>query len=95
MATGEPTHEQLLQLLQICEDYFRHADPTTDQQLDTILHRHGITAGPSWLIDMLGFTHLRLQNPTHHGEPAHRNRPLTSARSAVPTSALQRVPRHG
>jgi hypothetical protein len=75
MATGEPAQEQLLQLLQICEDYFRYADPTTHHKLDTILRRHGITGGPSWLIDMLGFTCLRLQTPTHDGEPASRADP--------------------
>jgi hypothetical protein len=69
MGTSEPAHEQLLQLLQICEDYFRYADPAVHREIDAILRGYGITGGPSWLIDMLGFTRLRLQIPTHNDEP--------------------------
>jgi len=63
------------ELLQICEDFFRHTSPATRQELDTLLQARGITGGPGWLIDMLGLTHLRLQHEqeTHHGEPDTRN----------------------
>ena len=72
-ATGR--HEQLLELLQICEDYFRHADPAIHAELDTILREHDITGGPGWLIDMLGLTLLRLQreHADSTSEPDTRN----------------------
>jgi hypothetical protein len=60
MTTGAE-REQLLELLQICEDYFRHADRATHADLDTVLRKHDITGGPRWLIDMLSLTALRLQ----------------------------------
>ena len=65
MATGQTKHghDQLLQqLLEICEDFFRHTNPATHTEVDTILRAHGITGGPGWLIDMLGLTSLRLQH---------------------------------
>jgi hypothetical protein len=55
-------HDQLRELLEICEDVFRHASPVTLHELDTTLRARGITGGPGWLIDMLGFTRLRLQH---------------------------------
>jgi hypothetical protein len=61
MTTGTD-HEHLLQLLQICEDYFRHADPATHADLDAVLRQHDITGGPRRLIDTLGLT---LHRPQH------------------------------
>jgi hypothetical protein len=74
MTTGTD-HQQLRQLLQICEDYFRHAGPANHADLDEILRRHHITGGPGWLIDMLGLTLLRLQHEhaTSNGESSTRN----------------------
>jgi hypothetical protein len=60
--TADTEHEQLRELLHICEDYFRHAGPGTHAELDAVLRRHHITGGPGWLIDMLGLTLLRLQH---------------------------------
>jgi hypothetical protein len=57
-----PGHDQLPELLHICEDYFRHTGPATHAELDAILREHGITGGPGWLIDMLGLTRLHLQH---------------------------------
>ena len=67
MTTGTD-HQQLQQLLQICEDYFRHADPATHTDLDAVLRRHHVTGGPGWLIDMLALTLHRLQH--EHTAPA-------------------------
>ncbi len=55
-------HDQLPELLEICEDFFAHASPTTRHELDAALRVRGITGGPNWLIDMLGFTRLGLQH---------------------------------
>jgi hypothetical protein len=65
------TDEHLLQLLQICEDYFHSAGPSTHAQLDAILREHDITGGPGWLINMLGLTrlHLQHQHEATTGEP--------------------------
>jgi hypothetical protein len=66
------SHNQLQLLLEICEDYFRHANPTTRDNIDTLLHQHGITGGTGWLIDMLSLTRLQLQTPAHtepHNQP--------------------------
>ena len=60
--TAGTDHEQLRELLQICEDYFRHAGPATHADLDAVLRRHHITGGPGWLIDMLSLTLHRLQH---------------------------------
>ena len=63
----EPDHEQQLsELLEICADYFDKADPPARAELDALLREHGITGGPGWMIDMLSFTHLRLQQRTGH-----------------------------
>lgn len=66
--TTTATDHQLRELLQICEDYFRHAGPATHAELDKVLRRHHITGGPGWLIDMLGLTLHRLQH--EHTAPA-------------------------
>jgi hypothetical protein len=63
---AQPGHDQLPELLHICEDFFRTAGPATLAELDTILREHGITGGPGWLIDMLGLTRLRLQHDTEN-----------------------------
>jgi hypothetical protein len=66
--------DPLLQLLlEICEDFLAHTSPATRREVDTLLRARGITGGPSWLIDMLGLTRLRLRNSTHHDEPGSRN----------------------
>lgn len=73
--TGTDHQQQLQELLQICEDYFRHAGPATHTDLDTVLRAHHITGGPGWLIDMLGLTLHRLQHehPAPAGESNTRN----------------------
>jgi hypothetical protein len=53
---AQPGHDHLSELLHICEDFFRNADPATLAKLDTILREHGITGGPGWPIDILGLT---------------------------------------
>lgn len=68
MATGETDSDPLLlQVLETCEDFFRHTSPAVHRELDTLLRGHGITGGPGWLIDMLGFTRLHLQRQQHAG----------------------------
>jgi hypothetical protein len=64
MATERPAHnrDQLALVLGICEDFLRHANPVTRAEIDALLLQHGITGGPGWLIDMRGFTRLRLQS---------------------------------
>ena len=66
MATGQTEHDhnQLLLLLEICEDFFTHTSPATRSEVDTLLREHDITSGPGWLIDMLGFTRLQLHRHT-------------------------------
>ncbi len=59
---AQPGHDQLPELLHICEDFFRNTGQATLAELDTILREHGITGGPGWLIDMLGLTRLHLQH---------------------------------
>lgn len=75
MPTGRAPHDhdQIELLLDICEEFFQHTSPDTHTEIDTLLRRRGITGGPSWLIDMLGLTRLRLQHQpsepttnTHH-----------------------------
>jgi hypothetical protein len=74
MTTGDTDHDELLLLLEICEDFFVNTTPTTRDELDAVLRAYGITGGPGWLIDMLALTRLRLQSlsshksgPQHHG----------------------------
>jgi hypothetical protein len=68
---AQPGHDQLSELLHICEDFFRNAGPATLTELDTILRERGITGGPGWLIDMLGLTrpHLQHQHETTTSKP--------------------------
>ena len=63
---AQPGHDQLTELLHICEDFFRTADPATLTELAMILREHSITGGPGWLIDIHGLTRLHLQ---HQHEP--------------------------
>jgi hypothetical protein len=64
MDTGETEPNDLLPLLlEICEVFFAHASPPVRREVDNVLHVHGITGGPGWLIDMLALSRLRLQNP--------------------------------
>jgi hypothetical protein len=64
MNVGETDPDDLLPLLlEICEDFLAHASPPVRREVDDILHVHGITGGPGWLIDMLALSRLRLQNP--------------------------------
>lgn len=53
-------YDQLIELLQICEDFISHASPATRHEIDTDLRARGNSGGPGWLIDMLGLTRLRL-----------------------------------
>jgi hypothetical protein len=73
--TTDTEREHLRELLHICEDYFRHADPATHADLDAVLRRHDVTGGPGWLIDMLSLTLHRLQHEdaTSTGESSIRN----------------------
>jgi hypothetical protein len=68
MDTGatEHDHDQLPLLLEICEDILRHTSPTTRDEINTLLRERAITGGPGWLIDMLGFTRLRLQHQQYN-----------------------------
>jgi hypothetical protein len=76
MATGQTEHDHdhlLPLLLKICEDFLSHTSPATRSEIDTLLCERGITGGPSWLIDMLALTRMRLQHQrynsalgTHH-----------------------------
>jgi hypothetical protein len=64
MTIRRARHEQdLKQLLEICEQFFGRAGPTTCHEVDTLLRAHHIYGGPGWLIDMLAFTRYRLQHP--------------------------------
>jgi hypothetical protein len=65
-------HDQLLELLEICQDFITRTSPATRHELDTLLCARGITGGPGWLIDMLALTHRHLQTPTQHDEPGSR-----------------------
>lgn len=72
MATGQTQHDhnQLLPLpLEICEDFLNHTSPATRGQTDALLRERGITADPSWLIDMLSLTRLRLQHHRYNSTP--------------------------
>jgi hypothetical protein len=63
--TGDADQDDLLPLLlEICETFFGRTNTATRSELDRLLHEHGITAGPGWMIDMLALTRLRLQAPT-------------------------------
>jgi hypothetical protein len=63
-------HDDMLELLlEICEDFFAHANSATRDEVDRLLRAHGVTGGPGWLIDMLGLTRFHLQNPRRHDEP--------------------------
>jgi hypothetical protein len=74
MTTAEPDHDALLHLLlEICEDFFAHTGPATRDEVDLLLHAHGITGGPGWLIDMLALTRLQLPNPDPHNGPDPRD----------------------
>lgn len=84
MATSDTNHGNLLLqlLLQICEDFFANAGPATHHEVDILLRTHGVTGGRGWLIDMLGLTRLRLQNPTP-----------TTSRAPTTTSDLCKISR--
>jgi hypothetical protein len=77
MDTGQlpHDHDQLELLLDICEEFFRRTDQATHTELDALLRRRGITGGPSWLIDMLGLTRLRLQRQASEPTIDTRRRP--------------------
>jgi len=69
MTAGQTWHDQdqPQPLLGICEDFLIHTSPATRSEVDTLLRERGITCGAGRLIDMLGFTRLRLQ---HNATPA-------------------------
>jgi hypothetical protein len=74
MVTNMSNSDELLHtLLEICEDFFGRTSPATRSELDTLLLARGIYGGPGWLIDMLGLTRLRLQQPTSHDGPHPRH----------------------
>jgi hypothetical protein len=75
MATDQTERDRLLLLLEICEDFFSHTSPAVRNEADTLLRAHGITGGPSWLIDMLGFTRLRLQHQRYTSTQVCRTDP--------------------
>lgn len=61
-----PSHDQLRDLLEICEDFFVQMHPAAGEELDRLLRARGVTGGPGWLIDMLGLTRLQLEAQRHH-----------------------------
>jgi len=68
MTTADRDRDALLHLLlEICEEFFAHTGPATRDEVDSLLHAHGITGGPGWLIDMLALTRTQLQHPPHNG----------------------------
>lgn len=70
MTTGETEPNDLLPLLlEICEDFLANTSPPVRREVDNVLHAHGITGGPGWLIDMLALSRLRLQNPASGHKP--------------------------
>lgn len=66
-------HDQLLELLEICEEFLGRTSPGTHNEVDTLLRERGITGGPGWLIDMLGLARLRLQHQHNNSELNTRN----------------------
>jgi hypothetical protein len=75
MTTGETEPDDLLPLLlEICEDFLAHTSPPVRREVDNVLHAHGITGGPGWLIDMLALSRLRLQNPDDVPKPSSGSR---------------------
>jgi hypothetical protein len=65
MDAGETDPDDLLPLLEICEDFLALASPPVRRGVDTVLHVHGITGGRGWL----ALSRLRLQNPTRAHRP--------------------------
>lgn len=64
---GTGDEDQLLLLLEICEEFFARTNIETLDELDRLLAARGITGGPGWLIDMLAFTRTLLQDPADRG----------------------------
>lgn len=53
--------DRIAELLEITGTFLRRRLPTIGGELDTLLREHHISAGPSWLIDMLGLVALQLR----------------------------------
>ncbi|GLY02947.1 MULTISPECIES: hypothetical protein [Actinoplanes] len=71
MNTGETEPNDLVPLLlEICEDFLAQPGPPVHREVDDVLHAHGITGGPGWLIDMLALSRLRLQNTDDGPKPS-------------------------
>lgn len=51
--------ERIAELLEICDGFFRR-HPNVAADLDELLVDRGLTGGPGWLIDGLGFSALDL-----------------------------------
>ena len=71
MDTEEPSNDQLLELLAICEGFFAGTSPDTRRELDALLQGHAIIAGPGWLIDMIALERLRLKTRESSGPTTH------------------------
>lgn len=46
------------ELLQLCEEFFRHASPNVHGELHQFLTDHGCPGDLGWFLDVLGFTAL-------------------------------------
>lgn len=51
-----------MELLALCEEFFRHASSIVHAELDQFLTEHDQHGSPGWFLDALGFT-------THNREP--------------------------
>jgi len=66
------TPEQITtELLELCEQFFRHASPLVHTELREFLTEHGHQGGLGWFIDVLGFTTLnRTAQASNVGGPS-------------------------
>lgn len=46
------------ELLELCEEFFRHASPIVHTELRQVLTERGHPGGLGWFLDTLGFTTL-------------------------------------
>lgn len=53
--------DRIAELLEITDAFLRANLDTVHRDLDELLLHRGITGGPGWLIDTVGFTALRLR----------------------------------
>jgi hypothetical protein len=53
-----PPEQITTELLDLCEQFFRHASPTTHTELHNFLAEHGHAGSLGWFLDALGFATL-------------------------------------